>query len=276
MTNNVKEISACTSVGQVLFNSSGNTGTSQLSQVEADKPVILHQVCFQVPAGESVTIMEDQLTDLTTSIDVAGSGAVSEFPEYVTQTITRPRYDAAKPAALLDFQSTGAGDRIAQLDWSVSNEKDASGYIVERSQDGQNFMPVGEVQALPTADAVKGYQFVDSKAAYGKNHYRLQMLTTQGATEFSPVRTVTFYENPLTVSVSPNPADDFILVDVLNAKGDYNIRIMDVDGQLMKDHRSLQQTRQAKLDIQDLNPGVYLILVHAGDESCNEKLVITK
>jgi hypothetical protein len=104
MVNNVRVLSDCSESGKVLFNSSGNSGSSENNVIESGKPVFLHQICLKIPPGESVTLEEEVLTDLTTSIDLGNGQSVTEFPAFVTQTISRPRYDVAKPTEWLDFK----------------------------------------------------------------------------------------------------------------------------------------------------------------------------
>jgi hypothetical protein len=61
MTDNSFEAGAC-SGGVILFNSSGNEGALPIT---VGVPVILHRLCFMVPPGTSLTIIEDIITDLT-------------------------------------------------------------------------------------------------------------------------------------------------------------------------------------------------------------------
>ncbi len=86
MNNNSFEIGECNLFDLVLFNSSGNSGDVP---VTAGVPLIIHQVCFSVPVGSTLTVSEDEATDLATSIDLAGGGFATEFPEYSDVTITR-------------------------------------------------------------------------------------------------------------------------------------------------------------------------------------------
>ncbi|OYT13406.1 MAG: hypothetical protein B6I19_05310, partial [Bacteroidetes bacterium 4572_114] len=87
MTDNSDAYDACAGYGLVLFNSSGNSGNPTNNSVTAGVPVIIHQVCFTVPSGESITITEDDITDLTTNVDLSGGGSTTEFPSYSDFTI---------------------------------------------------------------------------------------------------------------------------------------------------------------------------------------------
>jgi predicted outer membrane repeat protein len=84
MTNASVVVNGCVEFGLIQMQCSGNSGTLD---VVSGVPVILHQVCFTVPAGVTLNVIEDETTDLTTSIDLTGGGAVTEFPAFVSQTL---------------------------------------------------------------------------------------------------------------------------------------------------------------------------------------------
>src|SRR5688500_9804637 len=63
-----------------------SSATGELG-VTSGVPVIIHQVCFSVPPGGAVNVLEDEVTDLTTSIDLPGGGIITEYPVYENVTI---------------------------------------------------------------------------------------------------------------------------------------------------------------------------------------------
>ena len=88
MTDNSEDLDLCTPYSVNFFNSSGNSGASGVNDVTAGVPVIIHQVCFDVPGGESITIDEEPVTDLTANIDLSGGTSIAEFPSYSSYTVT--------------------------------------------------------------------------------------------------------------------------------------------------------------------------------------------
>jgi hypothetical protein len=85
MTNNSSETDECMNYSMVLFNSSGNTGVIPVTK---NVPLILHKVCFNDPVGQTLTITEDDVTKLSTSLDV-GAGYVNEFSCFTPFVISR-------------------------------------------------------------------------------------------------------------------------------------------------------------------------------------------
>ena len=276
MTGKVDVKDGCSEIGKMMMISAGNTGTPINSTIQSGKPVFLHQVCFNIPEGESITIETEATPNLTTSVDLAIGTAVTEFPAYVTQSILHPKYDVVRPTEWLDIKTVPAGDHRTQIDWSVTSDRSISHFAIEHSLDGVNFKPIGEVKANADGSGMQVYQFTHSKASTGKNYYRIQLIHAQSDFEFSPVRTVSFGEQPFTVRVSPNPATDYILVEVSGQKQDYEIRLFDANGKLLHEQTPDMKTVQTKLKVDGLGAGVYTVQVKCGDELFSEKVAVTK
>jgi hypothetical protein len=86
MTDQSFLINECMLHDSILFNSSGHNGALA---VTSGVPVVLHQVCFSLSAGQSIMISEDPVTDLTASIDLTGGGFTDEFPLYTPTTVSK-------------------------------------------------------------------------------------------------------------------------------------------------------------------------------------------
>ena len=69
MPDNSLEFDVCASDGFTFTNSSGNSGSAADNTVEAGLTYIVHQICFSIPVGETILIIEDEISNLTTNID---------------------------------------------------------------------------------------------------------------------------------------------------------------------------------------------------------------
>ncbi|HJW28001.1 MAG TPA: hypothetical protein VJ508_02000, partial [Saprospiraceae bacterium] len=79
MNDNSGAFNNCAGTGTVLMNSSGNTGNVPVTQ---NVPIMIHQVCFLLGAGGSILLDEDEVTNLTTSVNLPGGGLVTEEPGF--------------------------------------------------------------------------------------------------------------------------------------------------------------------------------------------------
>ena len=275
LTPNNRLLDACSELNQVLVNSSGNSGSVTTSRVEAGKPILLHQVCFTIPEGQSITISEDVNTDLTTSIDLDGGSYVTEFPAYESQKVSRLRLDADRPNSWLDFKTTAAGDLIAKLDWTVKFVDAGTHFVVEHSTDGINFTKIGDVvEPDAVTSTLKAYQFL-AAGVRGDNYYRLAFTKDTGAPDYSPIRKVNFGDVPFSVEFSPNPATNYLDVKVKGLTGKYEIRLTNSSGSLALEQKHDVLTSEVRLNVDGFPAGVYTLQVKCGDDIFTEKVAFT-
>lgn len=87
------------------------------------------------------------------------------------------------PLGLLRFAGANVKG-IAQLNWTMTNEKNWSGFSVERSMDGKNFAPIGYVASLNNGRATNAYRFADNNLTQN-SYYRLRLLSPDGTHDYS-------------------------------------------------------------------------------------------
>lgn len=276
MTPKNNEVNGCSSIGKTLLNSSGNSGTITNNQIEAGVPVILHQVCLTIPTGEAVSIEEEPVTDLTTSVDLGNGGYVTEFPVFETVTFRRFKYDDATQTAFLDFRATRAGDLKSKLDWSVPGGAIPVKYLIERSEDGHSFSPVGELNGIAEDIRISSYQFLDEDAMQGINYYRIRQADPSGKEIYSPVREVYFGKEQFAVNATPNPAKDKLYVQIAHPGDPGKVTLYDVSGK--ERLIALFEVNQSNLvlDLEALEQGTYTLQVTSGKETHVEKIVVIR
>lgn len=276
MSSNARQVNGCSTAGKVLVSCSGNSGTIANNKIQAGVPVILHQLCFTVPYGESITIEEDPVTDLSTSVDVTGGTFATEFPTFEIMTIKKIRYDDAMQAALLDFQGIPAGDRISKLDWSTTQDVYTRTFVLERSADQENFEAIAEISGEALTGRINVYQYFDRQALTGDNYYRLKEINGQGQASYSPVRKVHFDPTPFTASVTPNPAREKLFVRVDHAKGPVLFVLTDANGKERIRKPFEQGATDLDVLLDALESGTYTVTVTSGADKYLEKIVVIK
>lgn len=275
MTNNVNLIDGCQDTHQTLMNSSGNSGVSGTNKLEAGKPVYLHQVCFTIPWGEEITVMKDELTDLTTSIDIGNGQVTTETPSYITQNIGRPRYDAQLPVSLVDFVVRLAGEHKTQIDWSVPSDVKPVSFVIEHGMDGINFAPIGEVKAKENLDkTILAYQFFDNAAKDGLNFYRLKIFDAKGGYEYSPVRIINFAGGDFSVKTWPSPVEDELFVFINHAAEAGQMELTDDHGKRISQLQFDAGSSNQQMSVTDFAPGMYNLVVVSGSQRVVEKVVV--
>lgn len=179
----------------------------------------------------------------------------------------------ALPVTLLSFTAKPEGDRV-QLAWSTTSELNAQRFIVERSTDLAEYVPIGEIAAKGTTNSRQNYSLTDIQPLPGNNYYRLRQIDHDGTSQvFKPVAAVVSVDDVAAV-VYPNPADPARIHLRLWNTGDGAVRLLTQGGQY------LESRIVRSLDGVDLVPqhplqtGVYLVEVQAGDQKIVRKVLI--
>ena len=99
------------------------------------------------------------------------------------------------------------------LNWTTSSERDISHFIIERSINGTDYLPVGEVAAVGYSTATQNYAFKDVSAGLSSYYYRLHIVETTGIEEYSRIiRTECETGSFGVLDILPNPANEAVTI----------------------------------------------------------------
>lgn len=101
------------------------------------------------------------------------------------------------------------------LKWEIPEEIEIESYILERSTSEELLIPIN-IQATPNGNN-GSYSFLDKNPVEGENFYRLQINQKDGIYAFSNTVEVV-YRSGDQFFVYPNPARDFINIELLQAQ----------------------------------------------------------
>lgn len=109
------------------------------------------------------------------------------------------------PLGLLRFAGANVKG-AAQLNWTMTNEKNWNGFSVERSTDGKNFAAIGYVAALNNGRATNAYRFADNNLTQN-SYYRLRLLSPDGTHDYSETAFISVDGGvKRSIRLFPNPA----------------------------------------------------------------------
>jgi Secretion system C-terminal sorting domain len=165
--------------------------------------------------------------------------------------------DATLPIDLKDF-TVVVKNNTSFLAWQTASEKDNAAFNIERSNDGQNFVKIGQIKAVGNSQTLQNYQFSDETPWAGLNYYRLQQVDIDGKTMNSAVKSVAFgRQNGKWTLVNSLVKDEVLLSNAQYTEGSLEVAIFDMTG------RQVQQSRQSgtqiKLNVAHLTSGLYFI-----------------
>jgi hypothetical protein len=182
------------------------------------------------------------------------------------------------PVELIDFNATCNNENI-NLIWHTATELNNKGFVIERSNNGNDFIQIGKVEAKHNTDAIKEYSFIDYVASDEMNYYRLAQLDNDGKINYSNIISATnkCQKNDIKVLAFPNPSN-----------GDINIKILSITkGQMVSleliNHigETIYQLESNTMDIENFNinskefpSGIYFLKASANGKSNILKLII--
>lgn len=236
----------------VTFIGLNNTGTDGVIIRDAAGGIVAQMSYTDAPVGESLALSPDG--DLSGGYQnhsvVSSSGAQSSpCSENVDNSVTLP-------VELVSF-TAAAADKSVVLNWATENEVANDRFVIERSENGVRWEQLGSVRAAGRSNG--DYSFTDAHPLDGTNLYRLRQIDLDGSFAIYGPVAVTFEASEL--SVYPNPAGDVLR---FNRSLDGASEVLLYDGSGRQLGRLNLTGRGA--DVQDLQPGVYLLRVRTGNE----------
>ena len=202
------------------------------------------------------------------TLDVAG------FSGFIIQTQPTPI-----PVKLISFTTQKINNNI-QASWQTSSEINNHHFELERSTDGRNFNIAGQVPGNNGNHQVD-YSFTDIGAALLNVpvlYYRLKTVSLSGNTEYSKIIPIPLNKRTgFVTGISPNPFRNELNLNLnMPEKGELEINIADVAGRvLIQEHKEVLKGFSTHLiqEVDQLNSGVYLLIVHFKGEKITYKLI---
>ncbi|RYE00398.1 MAG: T9SS type A sorting domain-containing protein [Sphingobacteriales bacterium] len=235
---------------------------------------------------------------LSTSSTLAGLGAYENgpFPALQTAALNQTGGLCAQlsansksvmiitptPTHLLSFEARKTPTNTALLSWKATEDHDAGQYILERSEDGQQFSPISSTafaafnKLAEKSYAVEDLQFSTLKVQ--QVFYRLRISSFDGSHQLSNVRMLKHhYANNLEATIHPNPVGrEMLTIDLGNSgNGAYQLQLFDVLGKTILSKQVMKTAANSsfKLDLQQEASGIYYLKVSGGDKVKTFKVV---
>ncbi|WP_198172610.1 T9SS type A sorting domain-containing protein [Hymenobacter ginkgonis] len=210
----------------------------------------------------NASLLVNNLTAKTYSVNVTTTdlfGGITTVP--VTFTIGA----VPLPVSLTAFTAQAVQNRDALLNWSTASELNNAYFDVERSLDGTTFVKVGQVAGQGTKSTGTSYTFTDAGIGTRTSapvYYRLQQVDLDGTATYSPVRTVSFTQAAVALSLYPNPAQRTTQLDLsqLPTTGSYHVTLLDATGRTVLS-TTMGGGLPQPLDLNGLATGTYNVLV---------------
>ena len=202
----------------------------------------------------------------TPCITRAGSGAGSNHTGIIAGSV------GPLPIELVSFDAIPV-DQHVDLRWSTASELNNAFFNVQRSKDTQVWEDVAHVPGAITSFTRIDYSASDERPLAHTSYYRLGQTDVDGTVTWSDIIPVRF-DGHGSLGLFPNPAKDLVLVmhDELNENSD--LRVLDALGRSVTP-QLVRDLGRAQLDVSQLVPGSYNVLLETSGERYAQRLVVS-
>ena len=189
--------------------------------------------------------------------DWSGAEDGQSVDSYVVEL---PAYLAALPVSLASFTGE-AFTKHNELKWRTASEQNTDYHLLERSADGtSDWKEVARARAAGSSRAERSYSRSDT-APLPVGFYRLLSYDFDGSMQQSnTIRLQRAGSSGDPLTASPNPAEDFTLIEFDNpAGGGVSISIFNINGEQIR--REVAHTKQHKIITRNLAAGLYFFRI---------------
>jgi hypothetical protein len=210
-----------------------------------------------------------------------GSGVVKGL---ATAAVTTGDVDHGEPGFTLgmiqalwqDFNVFKVGDKRVHMIWTTGHESGARVFEIERGYDSKDWTVIGTVQTPGNLSPINIYTFIDNAPGTGTIFYRVKQIDPDGRTKFTSTRVVKLELDRTTLTLYPNPTQDFIKLNFgKTIKEKTDVRILSASGQLIKSVSVQAGLTYYNFDVSRQIPGVYYMQILNADRTA-ETIAFTK
>ncbi len=159
----------------------------------------------------------------------------------------------------ISFEAKRTRGTTVDLTWNVRGV-DAVNFIVERSEDGRNYVSIGSVVAQ-NSSASGDYSFTDANPSKGNNYYRLRLISAGSKTTYSQVRLIRILDYT-EMLISPNPISNNLSVFFESEKNEQiTLIVSDMSGKVLLTQKANVTQGGSRVDIPSdkLGKGTYIV-----------------
>ena len=183
------------------------------------------------------------------------------------------------PVTITDFNAAYVSSNNVKVSWSTTNEINASYYVVERSTNAEDFIPVGQVNMSQSLNPVHNYNLNDQLYNVNSNivYYRLRIVDNSGKFSYSRVVPVKLDQQVTGFSLYPNPIDNYTILNLFSDKQSMGVlRVMDNSGRQILTKSIYVNNGSNSIMVDDLGylpKGIYMVQVLLNNNVYNQKLL---
>jgi hypothetical protein len=161
------------------------------------------------------------------------------------------------------FDAIKAGRKV-ELKWEALENEKVDAYGIEHSTTGEVFKTIAQkVKHSGRRNELLQFSTLHDQPANGYNYYRVVIIHKDGSVKFSETRKI-YFESENHVKAAPNPFNQYFILQPLDNTREWQLKIMDINGKLIRAEKGSGGTR---IDMDNASDGIYLLHWSSGDKT---------
>lgn len=200
----------------------------------------------------------------------ANGGATDQYA-ILSEITAVVAYSVILPVEMLSFHGHFQTTDKALIYWSTATEINSNKFVLERSLNGTDYVPVEEFAAAGQSNTIKEYSFLDRVVEQDDPiYYRLRQVDFDGSYHiFGPIALRRVMNDVITLF--PNPSVDKLFIEFPKDKLVRSWQIFDLNGKLLTESSSTYPVIFYEVDVRHFQEGSYILKTNFYDGSINSK-----
>jgi len=145
------------------------------------------------------------------------------------------------------------------LNWTTTSETENASFIIERSQDGKEWVSIGQKEGAGTSTTPISYNYIDDNPLLGLSYYRLQYIDIDGFIEYSKRIKIHLSSPTPDFTIYPNPSSDGDVRLSTNFKNSFSLDVFNSLGDLVYHTHKAEEATHHNLELPILTKGIYTV-----------------
>jgi len=175
------------------------------------------------------------------------------------------------PIRLLSFDAKAKGDEI-YISWSTMSETNNDYFLVEKSPDGVDFEELSKINSKGDSKSLQEYSCIDQNPYNGINYFRLKQVDFDGKSQYSKIISVVVEQSDF-AAISPNPFNDYVVVNSNFSQENNKIQIIDIKGNVVYNSTLPTGKNNTKIYLPGLKSGIYFMKIYNSNFKKTLKLI---
>lgn len=187
-------------------------------------------------------------------------------------------FNCVLPIHPISFSGHYRPDLGNVLTWQAPELESPAAFVLERSEDGQHFYPISQIQAHSSADKWENYDYTDRQDLKPTLWYRLQIRELDGQISHSDILLISQEDvlgNAAIVSVFPQPFTHYLNIAIENPGFmPLKLTLVDLTGRVVAELQDAGELKTIQWECGTyLSPGMYVLNAQIGQATFSRKVI---